>query len=164
VVYRGGRRPSVVFVGEAPGAAEDACGEPFVGRAGRRLDAAIATLGVGDAEFGVLNLIKCRPPANRFDPAAAEACRPYLDAQLRLLAPRRLVTLGAHALEALDPTAPRILLAAGRPRSVAGTPLFPLLHPAAVRSHATAARWDADVGALRTWLAEGPAPVVREPL
>ncbi len=154
VVYRGSRSPRVVFVGEAPGAEEDRVGLPFVGRSGRRLDAALASLGLGPTEYGILNLIKCRPPRNRFDPAAARACRPYLDRQLALLAPGLVVTLGARALEALDPSAPPILRCAGRPRPTGERQIFPLIHPAAaLRSSTLARRWTGDVRALGRWLA-----------
>jgi uracil-DNA glycosylase len=161
VVYRGARRPTVVFVGEAPGATEDATGVPFVGRAGHRLDAAIASVRLAPERYGILNLIKCRPPENRFDVSAEEACRPFLARQLDLLAPKALITLGARALAAFDPSAPPVLAAAGRPRTVGDRELFPLLHPAAVRSRATADRWATDVRALGEWLRVGPA---REPL
>jgi uracil-DNA glycosylase len=154
VVYRGGLAPSVVFVGEAPGAEEDRTGLPFVGRSGRTLDLAIARLGLSDDEFGVLNTLKCRPPGNRYDRSAATTCRPYLDRQLDLLRPDLIVSLGAHALRALDPEAPRVLEAAGRPREVGGTPHFPLIHPAAaLRSRRWHERWDRDVEALGKWLA-----------
>jgi uracil-DNA glycosylase family 4 len=154
VVYRGGFAPRLLFVGEAPGAAEDREGRPFVGRSGRVLDAAIASLGIGPDEFGILNLLKCRPPENKFDPAAARTCRPYLDRQVALLRPGACVSLGAKALQALDPTAPPILASAGTPRRAFGLPLFPLVHPAAsLRSGRMRARWTSDVGALSRWLA-----------
>jgi uracil-DNA glycosylase family 4 len=155
VVYRGSLTPRVVFVGEAPGATEDRTGIPFVGRSGQRLDAAIAAAGLDSTEVGVLNLIKCRPPGNRFDRTAAQTCRPYLDRQLSWLDPSVLVSLGAHALAALDPGAPRVLLAAGRPRPCGNRSLFPLIHPAAaLRSRALTERWNADSVALGRWLAE----------
>jgi uracil-DNA glycosylase len=125
---------------------------PFVGRAGRRLDRAIQFLGFAPDSFGVVNLIKCRPPRNRFDVRAARICRPYLDRQLALLRPEVIVPLGAHALRALDPSAPPVTLAAGRPREGSAIPLFPLLHPAAaMRSRRWAERWDQDLLALRAW-------------
>ncbi len=158
VVYRGGLAPRVVFVGEAPGAEEDHTGRPFVGRSGRELDRAVAALGLADEEFGVLNVLKCRPPANRFDPSAARTCRPYLDRQLDLLRPELVVTLGARALTAIDPSAPPMLRAAGRPRDHGGTPHFPLIHPAAaLRSRRLRERWERDVRALGRWLAGRPA-------
>ncbi|MCW6167919.1 MAG: uracil-DNA glycosylase [Thermoplasmatales archaeon] len=126
VVYRGGSRPWLVFVGEAPGSQEDREGRP------------------------------CRPPKNRFDPGAARACRPFLDRQLQLLQPMCLVLLGRYALRALDPTAPPIMRAAGTARApTSGPPVFPLIHPAAsLRSHAMASRWRSDVLRLRAWVAE----------
>jgi uracil-DNA glycosylase family 4 len=153
VVYRGGLSPRVVFVGEAPGAEEDRTGRPFVGRSGKILDRAIVTLGLGEGEFGILNVLKCHPPENRFDRGAARTCRPYLDRQLALLRPEVLVPLGAHALAAVDPGAPPVLTAAGRPLSRAGPPHFPLVHPAAaLRSHRLRRRWEHDVRALKRWL------------
>jgi uracil-DNA glycosylase len=154
VVYRGAPDPRVVFVGEAPGAEEDRTGLPFQGRSGKRLDAAILSVGLRNSDFGIVNLIKCRPPENRFDPKAAAACRPYLDRQLDWLRPQRLVTLGAHALRALDPSAPPVLTSAGTPRATSRGPLFPMIHPAAaLRSRRLAERWTADVGTLGRWLA-----------
>lgn len=158
VFYRGAARPRVVFVGEAPGRDEDLAGVPFVGRAGRRLDAAISEVGLAPTEYGIVNLLKCRPPGNRFDPGAARVCRSFLDRQLDLLAPERIVTLGAHALRALAPDAPKVTAAAGRGLSIGGRWLFPLLHPAAAM-HAPRfrVRWEADVRGLARWLARPAA-------
>ena len=156
VVYRGSLRPRVVFVGEAPGAEEDRVGAPFVGRSGARLDAAIARLPLTENEYGILNVLKCRPPRNRFDPAAARTCRPYLERQLGLLSPATLVPLGRVALRALVPDAPPILAASGRPLPGRSAAVFPLLHPAAaLRSRRWAERWERDVTALGEWLASG---------
>jgi uracil-DNA glycosylase len=165
VVYRGSRTPRVVFVGEAPGAEEDRVGVPFVGRSGRRLDAAIATLPLAASEFGILNLVKCRPPKNHFLASAERSCRPYLDRQFSLLSPSLRVTLGAHALAALDRSAPPILQCAGRLRSPEHVPLFPLIHPAAaLRSTRLARRWDEDLAHLRSYLAGNEFASVRERL
>ena len=148
VVYRGAARPTVVLVGEAPGAEEDRLGRPFVGRSGRRLDAALAAAGVAPEEVGLVNLLKCRPPENRFDPRAAATCRTFLDRQLRLLHPRLLVPLGARALRALEADAPPITACAGRLRP-GHPPLFPLLHPAAaLHAPGLRERWERDVRAL----------------
>ncbi len=149
VVYRGGRTPRVVFVGEAPGAEEDRLGIPFVGRSGRVLDAAVASLAIAPEDVGMLNVLKCRPPGNRFDRSAAATCRPYLDRQLALLRPAMLVTLGAWALRALDPTAPPVLRSAGWARTVPAGTLFPLVHPAAtLRSRRMRDRWEQDLRRL----------------
>jgi uracil-DNA glycosylase len=161
VVYRGSLSPSVLFVGEAPGAAEDRAGEPFVGRSGQRLAAALAHIGLAPEEFGVLNLIKCRPPGNVFDRGAALSCRPYLDRQIAWLSPRCVVTLGAHAYRAFVPRGPPILAASGHPPGGASPPLFPLIHPAAaLRSRRLARRWSRDVTALGRWLAQTRAQPV----
>lgn len=158
MVYRGGWAPRVLFVGEAPGAEEDRVGRPFVGRSGRTLDRAIEQLGLTSEEVGVVNVLKCRPPGNRFDRAAARTCRPYLDRQVALLRPEVIVTLGARALAAIDPDAPAMLVAAGHPRIGPGIPHFPLLHPAAaLRSNRWRARWEHDVRTLARWLARGPS-------
>ncbi len=153
VVYRGGSAPAIVFVGEAPGREEDAQGIPFVGRSGHLLDEAIATLRLAPDDFGIVNLLKCRPPDNRFDPRAAATCRTFLDRQLALLRPRLVVTLGARALRSLDPEAPPLLRAAGAPRTDRAPPIFPLLHPAATfRARAWRQRWEADVVRLEHFL------------
>ena len=89
----------LVFVGEAPGAQEDAAGRPFVGKAGQLLDQLLADAGMSLAEVGVLNVIKCRPPNNRRPtPAEVAQCRPYLQRQLALLQPRLIVALGLTAV------------------------------------------------------------------
>jgi len=153
VVYRGSLAPRVVFVGEAPGAEEDRQGVPFVGRSGKLLDAAISQLGPGLGEHGVLNVLKCHPPGNRFDLRAARTCRPYLDRQLALLRPKVLVPLGARAWNSLAPGAGPILAVAGAPRPAADRWLFPLMHPAAaLRSRRWRQRWERDVRALGAWL------------
>jgi len=154
VIYRGGPSPRILFIGEAPGEEEDRLGLPFVGRAGRRLNEAIELLALGPNDFGIVNLLKCRPPDNRFDPAAARVCAPYLERQVELLAPERVVTLGAHALKSADPDAPRITEAAGTPRRTRWGPTFPLLHPAApLHAPAYLARWNSDLASLARWLA-----------
>jgi DNA polymerase len=89
----------LVFVGEAPGAQEDAAGRPFVGKAGQLLDQLLTDSGMARAEVGVVNVIKCRPPGNR-RPTADEIarCRPYLERQLDLLRPRLIMALGLTAV------------------------------------------------------------------
>jgi DNA polymerase len=89
----------LVFVGEAPGAQEDAAGLPFVGKAGQLLDQLLQDSGMARAEVAVLNVIKCRPPRNR-RPSTEEIgrCRPYLERQLSLLQPKLVVALGLTAV------------------------------------------------------------------
>ncbi|MCI4319893.1 MAG: uracil-DNA glycosylase [Thermoplasmata archaeon] len=153
VVYRGSRDPEVVFLGEAPGAEEDRVGVPFVGRAGKDLDYALAAARIDLGRAGFLNLIKCRPPDNRYDPAAARACRPFLERQIAILRPKTIVPLGAHALHAIAPDAATITKAAGRPMANVTPTVFPLLHPAApLHNPRLRARFDADVHALGRFL------------
>lgn len=147
VVYRGPPRPFFLFVGEAPGAQEDLQGLPFVGRAGRLLDDAVAASGLRPEEWGVTNVLMCRPPENRFLREAASSCRPWLSAKVASLAPQVLITLGSNALEAFVPEALPVSSATGRPLRWAGRPLFPMLHPAAtLHSRAFADRWRHDWG------------------
>jgi uracil-DNA glycosylase len=89
----------LAFVGEAPGAQEDAAGRPFVGKAGQLLDQLLQDSGMARADVAVLNVIKCRPPGNR-RPSGEEIarCRPYLERQLDLLRPQLVVALGLTAV------------------------------------------------------------------
>ena len=92
-----------LFIGEGPGAEEDARGEPFVGQAGKLLDAMLAAIDLKrGADVYIANAVKCRPPGNR-TPEAAEmaACAPYLKRQIRLLQPRLMVLLGKAAVHAV---------------------------------------------------------------
>jgi len=92
----------IMFVGEAPGADEDAQGRPFVGRAGKLLDKVIAACGLKRSDVFIGNILKCRPPQNR-DPAAEEiiSCLPYLQRQIEIINPEIIVALGAHAARTL---------------------------------------------------------------
>ena len=96
----GGAR--IVFVGEGPGADEDAQGRPFVGRAGQLLDKIIAAMGLKRSDVFICNVLKCRPPDNR-DPRPEEiiSCMPYLQRQIELINPEIIVALGAHAARSL---------------------------------------------------------------
>jgi len=92
----------IMFVGEGPGADEDAQGRPFVGRAGQLLDKVIAAMGLKRSDVYIANIIKCRPPGNR-DPRPDEIinCLPYLQRQIELINPEVIVALGAHAARTL---------------------------------------------------------------
>ena len=92
----------IVFVGEAPGADEDAQGRPFVGRAGQLLDRIIEACGLRRGDVYIGNILKCRPPDNR-DPRADEiiSCLPYLQRQIEVINPEVIVALGAHAARTL---------------------------------------------------------------
>ena len=92
----------IMFVGEAPGADEDAHGRPFVGRAGQLLDKIITACGLKRSDVFIANILKCRPPGNR-DPRADEiiSCLPYLQRQIEIIKPEIIVALGAHAAKTL---------------------------------------------------------------
>ena len=92
----------IVFVGEGPGADEDAQGRPFVGRAGQLLDKIIAAMGLKRSDVFICNVLKCRPPDNR-DPRPEEiiSCMPYLQRQIEMINPEIIVALGAHAARSL---------------------------------------------------------------
>lgn len=99
----GDESASWLFIGEGPGAEEDERGEPFVGAAGKLLDAMLAAIELRRGEdVYIANAVKCRPPGNR-TPEAAEmaACAPYLKRQIALIAPRLIVLLGRAAVHAL---------------------------------------------------------------
>ncbi len=86
----------LMFVGEGPGAQEDATGRPFVGAAGQLLDKMLAAIHLTRQQVYIANVVKCRPPQNRApEPAEAAACLPYLRAQVAVIKPRIIVCLGA---------------------------------------------------------------------
>jgi uracil-DNA glycosylase family 4 len=121
-----------LFVGEGPGAEEDAKGEPFVGQAGKLLDSMLAALGLArGANVYIANVVKCRPPGNRTpEPAEAAACRPYLDRQVALLRPRVIVALGKSAATTLLDVDATIGSLRGRVHRYDGVPLIVTYHPA----------------------------------
>jgi DNA polymerase len=92
----------IMFIGEGPGADEDAQGRPFVGRAGQLLDKIIKACGLERSDVFIANILKCRPPDNR-DPRAEEitSCLPYLQRQIEIINPEIIVALGAHAARTL---------------------------------------------------------------
>lgn len=94
----GNRQAEVLFIGEGPGANEDAQGVPFVGRAGQLLDDMLAIIGLSRDDVYIANIVKCRPPQNR-DPLGVEqdACIGYLRRQVALLRPKLIVCLGRIA-------------------------------------------------------------------
>jgi DNA polymerase len=98
----GNSNARIMFVGEGPGADEDAQGRPFVGRAGQLLDKIIIACGLERGDVFIANILKCRPPGNR-DPRADEiiSCLPYLQRQIEVISPEIIVALGAHAAKTL---------------------------------------------------------------
>ena len=125
-------RAEWMFIGEAPGAEEDARGEPFVGQAGRLLDNMLAAIGMSrQKNVYIANVLKCRPPGNRTpEPQEAEACRPYLERQIALVGPRLLIALGKSAASLLLGTDASIASLRGRVHRYQGRPLIVTYHPA----------------------------------
>jgi DNA polymerase len=127
----GSGRSRLMFVGEAPGADEDATGIPFVGRAGQLLTKMIESgMGLSRKDVYIANVLKCRPPGNRDpEPAEIESCRPYLDAQISLVRPAVLVALGKFAAQFLLDTEEPITRLRGRWGTRKGIPVMPTYHP-----------------------------------
>jgi DNA polymerase len=121
----------LVFVGEAPGADEDAQGEPFVGKAGQLLTKMIEAMGYAREDVYICNILKCRPPGNRNpEPDEIEKCEPFLKAQLAALRPRMIVALGKFAAQCLLRDDSPISRLRGNFRSYEGIQLMPTFHPA----------------------------------
>jgi DNA polymerase len=127
----------IMFIGEAPGADEDAQGEPFVGRAGQLLTKIVKAMGFAREEVYIANILKCRPdvPAGSFGnrpptPREMQTCRPYLMEQINIIKPKVIVALGAVAVEGLLGTRSPMRELRGRWNSFDGTPLMITYHPA----------------------------------
>jgi uracil-DNA glycosylase len=121
-----------LIVGEGPGAEEDVQGKPFVGKAGKLLDAMLSAIGLARGENVYLtNAVKCRPPMSRpLDASELAACFPYLSRQIELIKPRLIVVLGRPAAQALLNTDIRIASARGRCFDYRGIPVVVTYHPA----------------------------------
>jgi DNA polymerase len=132
VFARGTGSSGLCFVGEGPGADEDAQGYPFVGAAGQLLDRMILAMGFERDAVYVCNIVKCRPPNNRKpQPDEMSACRPHFERQLELLKPQVIVALGATAVEGLFGTTIGITKLRGHWKVWRGSvPVMPTFHPA----------------------------------
>jgi DNA polymerase len=132
VFARGTGSAGLCFVGEGPGADEDAQGFPFVGKAGQLLDKMITAMGMTRDEVYVCNIVKCRPPNNRKpEPEEMSACVPYLHEQLELLSPQVIVALGATAVQGLLGSSEGITRMRGKWKLYRGkVPVMPTFHPA----------------------------------
>ena len=145
----------LVFIGEGPGADEDATGRPFVGRAGQLLDKIIAAIGLEREEVYIANIVKCRPPGNRTpERDEVETCEPFLFRQLALIKPRVIVALGLPAFQCLLRTRESISRARGQWREWNGTKVMPTFHPAYLLRSPDKKReaWD-DMKKVRDYLA-----------
>jgi DNA polymerase len=128
----GDRNADWLIIGEAPGADEDRLGEPFVGQAGKLLDAMLASIDLkrGDNVY-ITNVLKSRPPGNRNpEPDEVAACRPYLLAQIELIRPKLILALGRFAAQSLLDTDEAIARLRGRVHPFQGVPLLVTYHPA----------------------------------
>jgi DNA polymerase len=127
----GNPHAEVMFIGEGPGYHEDRLGRPFVGPAGKFLEELLESVGLRREQVYITNVVKCRPPNNR-DPLPSEiaACRKYLEAQLQVIRPRVIVTLGRHSLAWFFPK-DSIGKVHGQVRRKDGTYFLHLYHPAA---------------------------------
>jgi uracil-DNA glycosylase family 4 len=121
----------LMFVGEAPGEQEDKRGEPFVGPAGELLDKMIEAMGWSRQTVYIANILMCRPPGNR-NPQSDEvaACKPFLDAKIRAIAPRVIVALGRPSANTLLGTDAPISALRGRFHDRHGVKVMPTFHPA----------------------------------
>ncbi len=121
----------LLFVGEGPGRNEDETGRPFVGQAGKLLDAMIEAMGMRRDEVYIANVVKCRPPRNR-DPREDEvaACAPFLDRQIELIRPEVIVCLGKPSAHRLLGTTRPLKALRGRWHEYRGIPVRVTYHPA----------------------------------
>lgn len=131
VFGEGNPQAKLVFVGEGPGAEEDASGRPFVGRAGQLLDKIIVAIGLTREDVYIANIVKCRPPGNRTpERDEVETCEPFLLRQLSFIRPEVIVALGSPAFQCLLRTKEPISRARGQWRDWNGIRVMPTFHPA----------------------------------
>lgn len=150
----------LMFVGEAPGADEDAQGEPFVGKAGELLTKIIIAMGFSREQVFIANILKCRPDTpgqsagnRKPTPAEMATCIPWLHEQIALIRPEAMVALGATAVEGLLGKTEGITRLRGHWQSYRGIPLMPTFHPAyLLRNQAPAEKrklWEDMLAVLR---------------
>lgn len=127
----GSKNAPLLFVGEAPGHDEDIQGEPFVGEAGQLLTKMIIAMGYERSGVYICNLLKCLTPENR-DPSLVEIeqCSPFLHRQIKTIAPKAIVALGAFAAQTLLGSKEPIIRLRGKFHDYHGIPLMPTFHPA----------------------------------
>jgi DNA polymerase len=127
----GNPHAELVFVGEGPGAEEDAQGIPFVGKAGQLLTKMIEAMGFARDDVYICNVVKCRPPGNRNpEPDEIASCEPFLRAQLGAIGPKAVVALGKFAAQTLLRDDTPISRLRGKWREYCGIKLMPTFHPA----------------------------------
>lgn len=130
VFGRGNPDTPLMFVGEAPGEDEDRVGEPFVGKAGHLLDDIICAMGWRPELIYIANIIKCRPPNNRYPkPDEVKSCLPFVEEQIARVNPAVLVTLGNLATKTLLGEERGITSVRGTWQQFRGIPTMPTFHP-----------------------------------
>jgi uracil-DNA glycosylase family 4 len=127
----GAENAEIMFIGEAPGWHEDQQGRPFVGQAGQYLDRLLASIGLNRRQVYIANVIKCRPPDNREPlPTEIQNCQPWLDAQIELIKPKMIVTLGRYSMARYFP-GKSISKIHGTAQKRDGVIYYAMYHPAA---------------------------------
>jgi DNA polymerase len=156
----GNPKAELVFVGEGPGAEEDAQGVPFVGAAGQLLTKMIEAMGLRRQDVYICNVVKCRPPGNRDpEPEEIEACEPFLKAQLAAIQPRAIVALGRFAVQTLLRDKTAITRLRGTWRELNGIRLMPTFHPAyLLRNPSEKRRAWSDLQQVMKFLGKGTPP------
>jgi len=147
----GNPHATLMLIGEAPGADEDAQGEPFVGRAGQLLNKILEAINFKREDVYICNILKCRPPNNRTpQPTEVEQCIPYLKKQIELIKPKVILCLGLVAAQNLLHTTESLGKLRGKTLTYEGTPLMITYHPAALLRNPNWKRpaWE-DVQAVR---------------
>jgi uracil-DNA glycosylase len=131
VFGEGNAKAELMFIGEAPGADEDATGRPFVGAAGRLLDKIIEAMGLKREDVYITNVVKCRPPNNRKPTTdEVESCEPFLFREIDVIKPKVIVTLGATPLFSLLRVKEGITKIRGQFYTYHDIPVMPTFHPA----------------------------------
>ena len=121
----------IMFIGEGPGFYEDRDGRPFIGPAGKLLEEMLASINLKRSDVYITNMVKCRPPDNRDpQPDELQSCKPYMDRQIEMIAPKVIVTLGRFSFGKFFPGEP-ISKARGKPRRWKNLTVYPMYHPAA---------------------------------
>lgn len=130
----GVEKPLVLVIGEGPGEEEDKQGKPFVGPAGQLLDKMLGAIGLSrEKNCYIANIVKCRPPMNRNPlPEEADACRPFLDAQIAALKPKAILCAGSVAVKNLFHTNDGVMKLHGQVLDFNGIPVVTTWHPSAL--------------------------------
>jgi len=165
VMGEGNPQAEVMFIGEGPGQVEDETGRPFVGPAGQLLDRMLASIGLDRTQVYIANIVKCRPPGNRVPTdEEAEACKPYLREQFKLIRPKIIVCLGRTAAMHVIRRDIRITRERGQWVCKAGVWILPTYHPSALLRDETNMKkreaWE-DMKSLRDRLNEVRAAIGR---